>query len=198
VLRLLEEAREKLKNPSTDQLTLDIVRVSGKEGRFQVSRWKEPAPSDARWTECRQLQDRIQQASSDPSETLERTDFSVDSGTEPANTFLNAVLQAVMSPKAEMEQTFLHTGELFRLSNERHFGADSGRDMVKKGLAATADRIVRLRGRIRSLEGKERSSFRLWYEEGVTPAFPIRFELRARSFLKLAFEQDQMLSGELT
>lgn len=100
----------------------------------------------------------------------------VESGPGPSPcTFLYAVRRAMATREPLAEQTFVHNGEILGLRTTLRTERDK--------------RESRLTGQIRGRDGKERSSFQLWFDPSRPSLAPLRFEFRPRSFLRLRFDQ---------
>jgi hypothetical protein len=93
----------------------------------------------------------------------------------PCGTFLHAIRCAMRSTSPKSESRFIHNGKVHQLRTQKG-GAD------KAGMAE-------MEGKILSDSGKDLSAFKLWFEPASAQAYPVRFEFRARSFLRLTFER---------
>jgi hypothetical protein len=183
----LDGAKAKL-GASGDGAALDVMHVSGRDGRFRVAEWQERIPANYRWTEGVEIAERYRAIPRESGFPVKRHDVTL----RETNTFLNAVREAILSPALESKATFVHNGKAYRLETRKQSDRDAGSKFEEKAITASAGRVVRLTGKIQALHSGERSTFRLWYEAGGETAFPIRFEFRARSFLKLAFEREAL------
>lgn len=106
----------------------------------------------------------------------------------PLVTFLYAVRAAMRSASAASEHRFVHNGEALCLRTQKRADPQQGAAFVAKGLARSAQ-VDQLTGHILHPSGRPLSTFQLWFEPGSPGPAPLRFEFRARSFLRLAFER---------
>jgi hypothetical protein len=109
-------------------------------------------------------------------------------GGERLVTFLYAVRAAMRSAGPASEHRFVHNGEALLLRAQKRADPERGAAFVAKGLAQSAQ-VDQLVGQISHPSGRLLSTFQLWFEPGLPGPLPLRFEFRARSFLRLAFER---------
>lgn len=86
------------------------------------------------------------------------------------------------------EYRFVHNGEALLLRTQKRADPQQGSAFVAKGLVQSPQ-VDQLTGHIHHSSGRLLSTFQLWFEPDSPGPIPVRFEFRARSFLRLAFER---------
>ncbi len=105
------------------------------------------------------------------------------------STFLYELRQAVSDPVREREGAFHYNGARYALHTRKYPDRTAADRFAERGLAAAGAPVERVQGAIVNLERGSRTEFKLWIEAG-REALPIRFEYRARSFMRLSFEAE--------
>lgn len=167
----LDQARSALKAGSASSYTAIRGRIDGARLSNRLLRIADLAASS--WAGRDQLMSQIRARLAD--ETAPAMETAVNTSGEPCSTFLYAVNCAMRSADAACRCRFVHNGQIHQLVTERKEGGKPG--------------VILLDGRIQSGDGKDLSSFRLWFEPGQPQLSPLRFEFRPRSFLRLTFER---------
>jgi hypothetical protein len=103
-------------------------------------------------------------------------------------TFLYAVRRAMLDPNDLTEERLIFNGKDFALRTDKRPDAAVGAELVRRNIARSADRVIRLNGMLQPGKGGARTGFRVWFESGSEQTPPLRFDYQARSFLRLAFE----------
>lgn len=103
--------------------------------------------------------------------------------------FLYALTRAMLSPEQRMAQQFAYGAHPHDLRTEKGRDRSAGCKFAQNGLVANPDRVFKLEGRARDLATGGEGGFSVWFEEGC--AIPLRFEVKARSFLRLTFEAEK-------
>jgi hypothetical protein len=93
-------------------------------------------------------------------------------------TFLYATLGAIRSAARQCSVVYAHNAKTYELTCEKS--------------AAQTQTLVA--GKIRDIETKRRSSFRLWLDPGYD--LPSRIEFSPRSYLRITLEHDQAIAAE--
>jgi hypothetical protein len=168
-----EQARQRVTDgnkgkPGTFVVVDELHRASS----VRIRRMFVPA-AGASWRELPRL-DREVRAQFGDSAPLER-EVRV-SPKEGPRTFLRTVVAAIRSPQPRCNFAYLHDGSRYILECEKQHESTGGAD------------TVRLNGRIRDLDKKKVSTFKLWYAQGADP--PVRIEFSPRSYLRITLESD--------
>jgi hypothetical protein len=95
------------------------------------------------------------------------------------STFLYSVLAAMRSDERSVRHPYFHNGRRYQLDCEKGIRGET----------------MRLSGRIRDLENRRDSNFRLWLEAGQD--LPLRVEFSPRSYLRITLEADPEIRGPL-
>jgi len=113
--------------------------------------------------------------------------------------FLHTVMEAAWSREKETVRRYYWRAKRYRLETERKPDQEMGAKLAEKGLTKRPDQIVELKGKIINETLDEDSSFKLWIEDTDGRPLPLRFEYKARSFLRMTFERDpEQKHGVLT
>lgn len=91
-----------------------------------------------------------------------------------AATLLSALHRAALCPDRTFRCSFVHAGKIHTLETRRMDG-----------------KSVELDGLIRDPSGAKTSEFRVHYAAGDASGLPIRIDYRAKSYLRLTFEEDR-------
>ena len=86
--------------------------------------------------------------------------------------------------------TYRYLAKIYQLQVEKKPDQDVGRRLALEGLTELPETVVELKGTIRELDNNKTTKFKLWIEDTGHPNLPIRFEYKARSFLRVSFERD--------
>ncbi len=105
-------------------------------------------------------------------------------------TFLNCLRQAILAEASTYRSRIVFNGKIFDFQAEKHSDAKTGSILQKAGLTSTPDRILQLTGTLRNQKTQEITSFRLWFAGGSADFLPLRFEFKAKSYLRLVFDQE--------
>ena len=117
-----------------------------------------------------------------------RTEWSHQSGAPM--TFLYALLRALERPGPATESYYVFNENQYRLHTECAPDAERGREFAMAGLTASAEHIVRVRGRIENLTKRTHPvPLQLWIDTAGPAPCPVRVEFNARSFLRLTLER---------
>jgi hypothetical protein len=182
----LDQAKQSLQAANATS-PLSAICGSAGGGRFNARLYRTTYPASLGWRDCPALAEKMRAL-------LSRSDLSgavVRQGrAEEARTFLYAVRQALLSPHSKRVVPFLYNGTTYMLETRREADARMGRRFLENRLVSAPEHVIQLRGTLNNIESRSKSEFRLWYESGIDPLLPVRFEYRPRSFLHLAFEYD--------
>lgn len=173
--KTLAEARVAMKNvagAAGDTVTAIRGRIEGGRVWNQLARLQ--GLSGVSWREYRKLRNVVRDGLG--STATQDREFAVSVPGGP-RTFLYAVQSALTQGVPVSTQSFVHNGELLTLRTERaHTESRTG--------------LVVLHGHIQHPSGRRLSSFQVWFDPNAPTAAPVKFELRARSFLRLTFERN--------
>jgi hypothetical protein len=143
------------------------------------------------WTEIGSLRDHV------------RTAFLADSAAEvqtrkregaPA-TFLFSLLSAAWGRESTFEASYSYLSKDYLMRIEKRPDPEAGRRLAEQSLTDSPDTVVQFKGSIYEMEKKKTVRFKLWAEDAGKPHLPIRFEYRARPFLRVSFERDSSPSA---
>jgi hypothetical protein len=141
------------------------------------------------WFEHRALAGQLRRRFDDATTASEREVAGGGGGAaRPLVTFLYALRCAMRATPAACEQRFVHNGEALVLRTQKRADPQQGETLLAKGLAQSAQ-VNQLTGHIHHGSGRLLTTFQLWFEPGAPVPVPLRFEFRARSFLRLSFER---------
>ncbi len=115
-----------------------------------------------------------------------------DSSTPP--TFLYSVLAAIRSGEIRSVHTYVHNASQYRLECEKASDPRMGATLAERKVTNRAGAVTRLTGRIRDLETRHTSTFRLWLDDASQ--LPLRIEFEPRSYLRIALEYDPALKNQ--
>lgn len=109
-------------------------------------------------------------------------------------TFLYTLMRTVQRPQRISESWYVYSERCYRLHIEKIPDRQQGERFAELGLTPRPDRVVEVRGRIREERSGRQTTFRLWIEDGLANALPLRIEFQPRSYLRLSFEVDPQAS----
>lgn len=115
----------------------------------------------------------------------------VESGSA-AHTLLHLLRDAFRSRAPRLEAGYIYNAIRYRLRLEQELDPAMGRRLAARRLCADPARLVRADGEIRRGGASGVTRFSFWAEPERS-LLPVRIELQARSYLKLAFEHDPSL-----
>jgi hypothetical protein len=138
------------------------------------------------WTElARQVRARFLNANPAAQENCQ-------SVTAPIPTFLYSILRGIRSQQSHFAGTYSHNARLYQLECETRVDHRAGEALAAKNLTACPEKIRCLSGKVRELETRRVSSFRLWLEDGSV--LPLRIEFQPRSYLRIQLEFDPTIA----
>lgn len=111
-------------------------------------------------------------------------------------TFLNCLRQAILTAAPAYKSRIAFNGKIFQFQAEKHSDRKTGGDLFKQGLTALPEMIVQLSATLRNETTNEVTNFRLWFEKGSANYLPLRFEFKAKSYLRLVFDRDPTTDGQ--
>lgn len=114
---------------------------------------------------------------------------------EAPPTFLYALMRAVRLPGRTSESWYVYSERSYRLHLEKETDRQQGQRFAELGLTSRPERVLEVRGRIRPERGGNQTTFRLWIEDGLATAIPLRIEFQPRPYLRLVFEADPQASN---
>ena len=145
-------------------------------------------PSFYRGSNADQLLKQMQAEFTTPQPGEEEKTESVSG--QPSETFLNSLRQAILTEAADYQSRIVFNGKIFRFQAAKHQDPKTGADLQKAGLTNSPDLVVQLSGVLRNEKTNEVTNFRLWFEKGAANFLPLRFEFKAKSYLRLVFDQE--------
>lgn len=139
-----------------------------------------------RGADAEQLLDQVHAAFNRPEEG--QSEHSQLLNGSSMGTFLYSVRQAMLSPANEIQTRFIYNGKTFSMLSEKRVDEKVGRELQIAGLIEHAASAIQLNGSIRNEKTNEVTSFRLWFDNSSADVLPLRFEFRAKSYLRLVFQ----------
>jgi hypothetical protein len=168
----LDQARSALRSNSAQSFT--AIRGRLEAGRLSNRLLRIADLASRAWADREELTARIRARFDEPPVAGGSSDTTSTGGVR-CGTFLYAVHCALRAGDGPSERPFIHNGRIHLLRTERKESGQPG--------------VALLEGWIRSPEGKHLSNFRVWFEKREQAGYPLRFEFRPRSFLRLTFER---------
>ena len=179
-----EEGLESIENTG-DSVVYKAIDGAIEGGWEQARRADFELPSNLDWSGVDRLESMVRDGLAGGRDLL----FSENKRREGApSTFLHAVMSAAWSGAAETQTTYCYNGERYELRAERKEDRKTARQLLASGVIDNADAVAKVEGRIRNLDNDEKTSFRLWIDARRNRPLPLRFDYKARSFLRVAFE----------
>jgi hypothetical protein len=111
-------------------------------------------------------------------------------------TFLNCLRQAILSETPAYQGRIVFNGKIFHFQAEKRHDVKTGADLRKIGLTSSPDHVVQLSGALRNEKTNEVTNFRLWFEKGSANFLPLRFEFKAKPYLRLVFDQETVVAAQ--
>ncbi len=138
------------------------------------------------WTEAQPLLEHVRTAflEDEEADILTRTSQGM-----PA-TFLYSLLSAAWGRDESFEAAYSYLAKDYRMRVEKKPDPQRGQQMAKDGLTNSPESVVLLKGEIQEVGEGKTVHFKLWTEDNGQPGLPIRFEYKARPFLRVSFERD--------
>jgi len=121
-------------------------------------------------------------------EQIEKTELLNGQAT---GTFLGSVRQAILSPEQTYRSRIVFNGKTFQFRADKRSDSKTAGDLHKLGLTSVPASIMLLTGVLRNEKTNEATNFRLWFEQGSANFLPLRFEYKAKSYLRLVFDEEQ-------
>jgi len=112
---------------------------------------------------------------------------------QPILTFLCTLREMMQSDRRTLDRHIIFNGQTFQFHSSKRPDTETGADLKKLGITTFPDKITQLEGRLRNEKTKESTNFRLWFERGTPNFLPLRFEFKAKSYLRLVFDADSPL-----
>jgi hypothetical protein len=180
----LEQAKAALGGTGKDAVVYTAVEGSAnaRTASFDLFQMKLPPSYD--FSKCDDVVRRVRESIARKEIAPARRE---STSAETARTFLYALRQAMLSAQPKAAVAFLYNGKRYRLESQVSADRKAGEQFAAKKLIASPDSIRRLNGTIQNVATRDKTSFRLWFEQGRE--LPVRFEYKAKSYLNLAFEQ---------
>ena len=148
-------------------------------------------PSRYRWSDASQMLAEVRQQLKGQPANRHTLDASEAAGAKvELRTFLYAVRSALVSASTKGDEYVVHNGKLFQLTWSKSHDTRAQQEFVRAGLAGPSCTAMRMSAVIRNVNSGEQTPFAVWYDASSQNVLPLRFEFRARSFLKLVFQAD--------
>jgi hypothetical protein len=122
------------------------------------------------------------------------TQWPSDASGQAPPTFLYALVRAIRRPERITDSWYVYNERSYRLRIEKEPDRQQGLRLAQLGLTSRPESVLQVRGRIREEHSSRQVVFRIWIEEGLKNALPLRIEFQPRSYLRLAFEVDPKAS----
>lgn len=186
----LSQAEKSLDN-AAEMVPFSAIQGFAGGGKFHNRLLRTMFPARLRWNDCPALASTIRGlfGQANPPDVVVS-----EHPAEHARPFMYAVHHAILDSRPDCEAPFLYNGRRYGLRAQTQPDASAGKRFTERKLVAAPDRIMRLNGVMTNLEDGSKSEFTLWFERGGDSGLPIRFEFRARAFLRLIFEHDPSLT----
>jgi hypothetical protein len=182
----IDEARQALNESKRAQVVYSAVQGRICSGADTSRKLDVDSEATHLWTEAGSVAELVNTAFSTAPEERAETFQRVAT---PA-TFLYAVLQCAWSPERRQETPYTYLGKGYRLRSEKEPDPEMGRRFAGAGLTSSPGAVMQIRATVLDSEGRKGSRFRFWVEDAEERQLPLRFEYKARSFLRVAFERD--------
>jgi len=186
----LEDAKTALHSKKTGDVSFVAARAFVNQGQMSYSVRHLLLPASYRGSNADQLLNEVQAEFAKPQASqLEKTE--VFQG-QPASTFLNSLRQAILTEPQTFRSRIVFNGKTFQFLAEKHLDRHTGSELRKAGLTASPEAVVQLTGTLRNEKSNEITNFHLWFEKGTANFLPLRFEFKAKPYLRLVFDQEPL------
>jgi hypothetical protein len=151
-------------------------------------------PSSYRGSNADQLLKQVQAEFAPPQPNqIEKTE---SLNGQPTGTFLNCLRQAILAENQTYQSRIVFNGKTFQFQAVKRRDPRTGEELRKLGLTSSPHAIVQLIGTLRNEKTSETTNFRLWFEQGSPNFLPLRFEFKAKAYLRLVFDQEPPLPAQ--
>jgi hypothetical protein len=145
-------------------------------------------PSSYRGSNADQLLEQVQAEFALPQKgQIEKTELLNGQAT---GTFLGSLRQAILSTAQTYRSRIVFNGKTFQFQADKRPDLKTGGDLRKLGLTSSPATITLLNGTLRNEKTNEVTNFRLWFQQGSANFLPLRFEYKAKSYLRLVFDEE--------
>jgi hypothetical protein len=188
----LEEARAAMKNDQQSALFSAIQGVS-ERGSFSARFTRFISKDAVSWRKWRRIADEAEKsfAGDCVSDRAEHGKPRNPDATLP--TLLYALNRAREAGLRSTKTVFIYGGVQRELTTESAADPKMGEHMRERGLIGNAKSVMHLSGMTRNLQTGIKTHFSVWWDKDSASALPLRIEMEARSFLRLAFEVDHQI-----
>jgi hypothetical protein len=184
----LSEAKAELDSTSDGQVAFVAARAAISRQKTCYSVRHLLLPSSYRGSNADQLLEQVQaEFAAPPAGQAEKTE-TLDGA--PTGTFLNSLRQAILTAGDSYQSRIVFNGKTFQFKAAKRPDGKTGAELRRAGLTASPEAIVQLSGILRNEKTNEVTTFRLWFEQGLANFLPLRFEFKAKSYLRLVFDEE--------
>jgi len=184
----LEDAKTALHSKKSGDVPFVAARAFVDQGKMSYSVRHLLLPASYRGSNADQLLQKVEAEFAKPQPSqLEKTELF---NGEPTGTFLNSLRQAILAEPQTFQRRIVFNGKTFQFLAQKHLDRHIGGELQKAGLTALPDAVVQLIGTLRNEKTNEVTSFHLWFEKGSSNFLPLRFEFKAKPYLRLVFDQE--------
>lgn len=180
----LDQAKAALGGNGKDAVVYTAVEGSATTRSTSYNLFSMKLPPSYDFTKCEEVVKRVRESIGRKEIPATRQETA---SAETARTFLYAVRLAMVNGQSKTSVPFLYNGKRYKLDSESVEDRKMAQQFASRKLTGSPDRVLRLNGAIQNVATRDKTTFRLWYEQGSET--PIRFEYKAKSYLNLAFEQ---------
>jgi hypothetical protein len=191
----LSEGRAALNAGATGEVPVTAVQAFMNQERSSYTTRQMLVPSSDGASSADQFLKQVQAEFAEPGQKDEKTE---SFGSQAAGTFLNCLRQAILTAEPAYQSRIVFNGNLFRFQAGKHPDPKTGADLRKEGLTPSPDLIIQLSATLTNEKTNEVTNFRLWFEKGAANFLPLRFEFKAKPYLRLVFDQEPAAAQQLT
>jgi hypothetical protein len=184
----LADAKAALEVKAGNQVPFIAARAFIDQEKTSYSVRRMLLPSSYRGSNADQLLQQVQAEFALPQkDQIEKTELLNGQAT---GTFLSCLRQAILSAAQTYRSRIVFNGKTFQFQADKRPDAKTGADLRKLGLTSSPAMITLLNGALRNEKTNEVTNFRLWFEQGSANFLPLRFEYKAKSYLRLVFDEE--------
>jgi hypothetical protein len=189
----LSDAKAALDSKTGERTAFVAVRGTVGQEKTVYSVRNVLLPSSYGGSTADQLLERVEAELSPPLAQVENNESANGHAT---GTFLNSLREAILSAESTYRNRIGFNGKTFEFHASKRLDARTGSALRHAGLTTLPDAIVELTGVLRNEKTNEATTFHLWFEQGAANFLPLRFEFKAKSYLRLVFDEKPPLPAE--
>jgi len=186
----LNDARAALNSTTGDQVAFVAAWAVINQDRTSYSVRHVLLPSSYRGSNADQILQQVQAEFAAPMpRQAEKTEILEG---PPSDTFLSSLRQAILIGGARYQSRIVFNGKGFQFEAVKRSDAKTGAELRRAGLTASPESIMQLNAVLRNDSTNEVTTFRLWFEQGSANFLPLRFEFKAKAYLRLVFDEEPL------